>query len=107
MKLLSTIGSTVSSAWFASDAATLEPLRAAMLAPLGHPVAAPLVLLHSRIRHAADVERLWYLRGGLMEALAELHGESHAASELARITELFEAHLPQGLADGVARRRAA
>jgi hypothetical protein len=83
----------------------LEPIRRAMLEALGSRVAQPHTILPPRIAHAVDAERLWYLRGELMQALASMHGEQHARSELARITELFRGILPQGLAASLPARR--
>jgi hypothetical protein len=85
-------------------AADLEPIRRAMLAALGARVAQPYTILAPRIAHAVDAERLWYLRGELMQALASMHGEQRARSELERITELFRDVLPQGLAAGLPAR---
>ena len=85
--------------------ADLEPIRRAMLQALGARVAQPYTILAPRIAHAVDAERLWYLRAELMQALASMHGEQHAAIELERITELFRGVLPRGLAASLPARR--
>lgn len=50
-----------------------------------------------RIRHASDVQALWFLRGDLMAVLASRRGESVARERLEAISEMFENLLPQGL----------
>lgn len=85
--------------------ADLQPIRRAMLEALGTRVAQPHTILAPRILHAVDADRLWQLRGELMQALAAAHGERHARQELQRISALFRDLLPAGLASGLAAPR--
>lgn len=93
--------------WLSAPAAKLQTglIRRAMLEALGEPVPPRFATLKLRIEHADDNERLWYLRSELMQALAATHGELHAASKLACITEMFHEVIPQGLVSCLARRR--
>ena len=76
----------------------LEPIRDTMLAALGPTEArSPHALLAQRITYAADIERLWYLRSELMQAVAAARGELVARRELERISEMFRGVLPAGL----------
>ena len=80
----------------------LEAIRQAMLEALGWPVPRGCEGLVLRIRHGIGAERLWFLRGELMQALACMHGEAAAMERLAGISSMFEGVLPSGL---VARHR--
>lgn len=93
--------------WLSAPAARLQTglIRRAMLDALGESVAPRFATLKLRIEHAEDTERLWYLRSELMQALAFMHGELRAASELVRVTEMFHEVLPKGLASCLAKRR--
>lgn len=50
-----------------------------------------------RIRYAADVHGLWFIRSELMALLAHTHGEAVARERLERLGELFARLLPEGL----------
>jgi hypothetical protein len=50
-----------------------------------------------RVRYATDILALWYLRGELMAALSETHGEAIARAELDKVTRMFGGLLPNGL----------
>lgn len=50
-----------------------------------------------RIRYAADVQALWFLRGDLMAVLASRYGEAAAREKLEAVSEMFEDMLPPGL----------
>ena len=76
----------------------LEAIRGAMLDALGWPVPRGCEGLVLRIRHGIGAERLWFLRGDLMQALACMHGESAARERLERISLMFDGVLPRGLA---------
>jgi hypothetical protein len=54
--------------------------------------------LDHRVRHATDVQSLWYLRSDLMGLLCSTEGETAARAHLDRITRLFKGLLPKGLA---------
>lgn len=53
-----------------------------------------LVRVQARILCATDVQTLWYLRGDLMNVLADLNGESAAKTHLVHITSMFNGLLP-------------
>jgi hypothetical protein len=64
-----------------------------MLRALGDPAGQPSRLAF-RIRRATDIRDLWYLRGELMVAIAQRHGESAAREAIYAISEEFEGLLP-------------
>src|SRR3954469_8326559 len=73
---------------------SIEDIREAMLALLGDdgPRQYPQVI--RRIRYAADIQGLWYLRGDLMAVLSTFHGESEARRRVSGITDMFDGLLP-------------
>lgn len=73
-----------------------EQVRAAMLDALGFE-APEFALIARRIRHAKDIQALWYLRGDLMAVLAAKEGETAAGLRVGAISALFEGMLPRGL----------
>lgn len=74
-----------------------EEIRDAMLATLGPDGPARFPMAVRRIRYAADIQALWYLRGELMAALAATQGESLARQQIGRLTHMFDGLLPAGL----------
>lgn len=74
-----------------------EDIRESMLAVLGDAGSRQFPQVTRRIRYAADIQALWYLRGDLMGALAGLHGEATAREKIASITAQFQGLLPKGL----------
>ena len=74
-----------------------EDIREAMLDALGEDGPQRFAQVTRRIRYADGVESLWYLRGDLMAALADLHGEMAARRRLAPITAQFQGLLRGGL----------
>jgi len=75
----------------------LEDVRETMLALLGEAGFKKFPALTRRLRYAADIQALWYLRGDLMGALAAMHGERPAREQLARVTEMFKGLVPGSL----------
>lgn len=75
-----------------------ESIRAALTESLNGAATPNALALMQRIRHANDVQSLWYLRSEAMSVLASLHGEACAREALTRISTLFEGVLPDGLA---------
>ena len=75
-----------------------EDIRESMLSVLGDEGIKLFPNVTRRIRYAIEIKDLWYLRGDLMAALAELHGEAAARQKVASITVQFEGLLPGGLA---------
>lgn len=74
-----------------------EDIRDAMLSALGENGPANFSQLTRRIRYAADIQALWYLRGDLMAALAATEGELAARNKIQSISHLFQGLLPSGL----------
>ena len=74
-----------------------EDVREAMLALLGDAGSVKFVHVTRRIRYAADIQALWYLRGDLMGALAALHGERAARQQMQGISDMFQGLLPGSL----------
>ena len=85
--------------WFApaaepADEADPQPVRAAMRACL-HDASGPHALRVLRsVGAARDLRSLWYLRSGLLQALAAERGELHARDVLAQIDALFRTAWP-------------
>jgi hypothetical protein len=50
-----------------------------------------------RITEAIDLQDLWYLRGDVMAALAEIEGEASARRKLNQVSNMFKGLLPKGL----------
>jgi hypothetical protein len=75
----------------------LEDIREAMLALLGETGPKRFPQITRRIRYAADIQALWYLRGDLMATLATLDGETVAREKVQRITQMFRGLLPGSL----------
>jgi hypothetical protein len=74
----------------------MDTIRAHMMDSLGLHIG-DYPNLARRIRHAADIQVLWYLRGDLMVMLAAEHGETGARHKLATLNDMFEGMLPRGL----------
>jgi hypothetical protein len=74
-----------------------DDVRETMLELLGDPGAKQFPAVVRRIRYAADIQALWYLRGDLMAALAAMHGERTAREQIASVTEMFKGLLPGSL----------
>jgi hypothetical protein len=74
-----------------------EDVRESMLTALGPGGPRQFPQITRRIRYASDIHALWYLRGDLMAALANMHGEVEARRKVASITAQFQGLLPGGL----------
>ncbi len=74
-----------------------EDIRQAMLDALGTTGSERFPQVSRRVRFAADITGLWYLRGDLMAALASLQGEAAARQKIDSITSLFQGLLPSGM----------
>ena len=74
-----------------------EDIRESMLSSLGPTGPRQFPQITRRIRYANDIHALWYLRGDLMAALANMHGESVARQKVASITAQFRGLLPGSL----------
>ena len=74
-----------------------EDIRESMLAVLGDGGPKHFPQITRRIRYANDIQALWYLRGDLMAALAEMHGEVTAREKVASVTQMFKGLLPGAL----------
>jgi hypothetical protein len=73
-------------------------IRQAMLDSLAGVAESPaLARIISRLRSAADIQSLWYLRGDVMVLLAGPLGEAAAKQHIASITGMFDGLLPSSL----------
>lgn len=57
-----------------------------------------------RVRFAADLEALWYLRQDVLVALSRIEGEVAAQQRMHRINRLFKRGLPQTMGPRVHHR---
>lgn len=85
----------------ADTAGRIEHIRQTMLSALGNTDDNDFLPTVNKVRYASDAQGLWYLRGELMEALANLHGEVSARRDIEHVSALFEGLLPRGLASRV------
>jgi hypothetical protein len=74
-----------------------EDIRESMLDILGDAGPKHFPQITRRIRYARDIQSLWYLRGDLMAALAEMHDEMTARQKVASVTAQFQGLLPGAL----------
>lgn len=74
-----------------------EDIRDAMLALFGEGGTRQFPNVARRIRHANDIQTLWYLRGDLMAALADMEDEQGARQKVQQITDMFHGLLPGSL----------
>ena len=74
-----------------------DDIREEMLALLGDDAPKKFPTLTRRIRYAADIHALWYLRGDLMAALATVRGERAAREKIGELTQMFKGLLPSSL----------
>jgi hypothetical protein len=72
----------------------LEEVRKAMLQALSGLAGCEVARMNLRLRYAADIEALWYLRADLFNTLAPLQGESGARGAVDQLTLLFSGRLP-------------
>ncbi|MEO6626738.1 MAG: hypothetical protein ABIN37_18215 [Burkholderiaceae bacterium] len=72
----------------------IESIRSAMLLALGDAGSDQHLKLERTILFARDIDTLWHARPALMNAVATLRGETHAARCMVEITKLFEAYAP-------------
>ncbi|MFZ4289448.1 hypothetical protein [Variovorax sp. HJSM1_2] len=75
----------------------VEFIRTAMSEAMAHAQEVGFEHVARRVRNAADIEALWYLRADVMQAIATTEGESTAKRRMGRITPLFAGLLPRGL----------
>ena len=81
-----------STGWVRDQA--LEEVRKAMLQALTGLAGCEVARMNLRLRYAADIEALWYLRADLFSTLALLQDESDARGAVDRVTTLFHGRLP-------------
>lgn len=72
----------------------LETARAAMLQSLAGLTGSDVARMNMRLRYAADIEALWYLRSDLSRTLVALRGEAVAKNVMNQVTQLFCGQLP-------------
>lgn len=83
-------------------AAAVDQIRRAMLSLLGEQGQLDHPILARRLRHATEIQALWFARDELMAALAMAYGEAKARQKVEGLAALFEGLLPGGL--GIRRR---
>ena len=76
--------------------ARLERIREAMLDSMALHLDddTPGPVVWTRVLAANDIQTLWYLRSDVMRLLSSACGETVAASQMSRITELFRDQVP-------------
>lgn len=79
------------------EAEALEVFRQAMLGLIDSDPSEKAAMLNLRIRCAATVQSLWFMRSEMMVLLAATHGEAEARHRLDLISELVRDALPSGL----------
>lgn len=83
----------------------LERIRQAMLTSLAGGAGCEVARMNIRLRYAADIEALWYLRNDLFSTLSALRGECTARTTLEQVTVLFQGQLPTTLRPPLERAR--
>ena len=79
------------------NSVSMEDIRETMLSLAAMDNDERALAVTRRIRYAADLEALWYIRGELMGLLARTHGEAIAREMLEDLSVLFTGLLPRGL----------
>lgn len=82
-----------STAWVRDQG--LENVRRAMLQSLVGATGSEVARMNMRLRYAADIEALWYLRADLFTTLVPFRGESSARGIVEQLTALFQGQLPR------------
>jgi hypothetical protein len=106
MTFISKIKEGISSVWPTSspqkladesEAAVMDRFRKAMLELLEGEMGEHAARLNLRIRCAASLQSLWFMRSDMMAVLAASHGEVEARHRLELISETVRDSLPSGL----------
>lgn len=79
------------------EALAMERFRTAMLGLIEAETSDRAAMLNLRIRCAATLQSLWFMRSEMMVVLAATHGEAEARRRLDAISELARDALPSGL----------
>ncbi len=77
--------------------ARIEVIRELMLHELGDYGEKKFPAVTRRVRHAPDVQGLWYARSDVMAILANTYGEAIAREKIANISGRFNGLLPKSL----------
>jgi hypothetical protein len=85
----------------------LEAVRGAMLEELFNALDARAhrTILFVKLKGAAEIQTLWFLRSDLMQVLSEHLGESEAMQRLDGLTRLFHGIVPKPQLQSALRRR--
>ena len=75
----------------------MEDIRRVMLQSLAGITGCEVARMNMRLRYAADIEALWYLRTDLFGTLVPLRGEAGARWVIDEVTTLFQGQLPRAL----------
>jgi hypothetical protein len=106
MTLISKIKDGINSVWPTSspskladesEAEVLEKFRQAMLGLIEGDLSEQAARLNLRIRCAASLQSLWFMRSEMMALLASNFGEAEARHRLEAISETVRDSLPSGL----------
>ena len=73
----------------------MEDIRRVMLQSLAGITGCEVARMNMRLRYAADIEALWYLRSYLFSMLVPLRGEPTAHRVMDEVTLLFQGQLPR------------
>ncbi len=84
-----------STAWVRDQG--LETVRQAMLKNLMGLSGCEVARMNMRLRYAADIEALWYLRTDLFNTLLPYRGQAVAQTLLDQVTPLFQGLFPMSL----------
>lgn len=82
----------------------LGRIRSAMLSVLQSHGGNSVQRVSQRVRFAADVESLWYLRQDVMMALSAIDGETAARRQMKTINSMFKGGLPGSMGPRVHQR---
>lgn len=81
----------------AAEAAAMEQFRKLMLGLIETDTSERGALLNLRIRCAATLQSLWFMRSEMMVLLADRYGEAEARHRLEEISACVREALPSGL----------
>lgn len=106
MTMFSRLKEGINSVWSTSspqklagdqEAVAMERFRGLMLGLIESDPTEKAAMLNLRIRCAATLQSLWFMRSEMMALLAIKHGEVEARHRLERISECVRDVLPSGL----------
>lgn len=75
----------------------IEDIRQAMLDSMGDGASVKFPLVVHRVKLAASLEALWFLRPELLMVISSMDGELVAQGQVERISAMFDGLLPKGM----------